>query len=273
MVKAAADKGGERAGSTRARSGMTTATHILFTLLPEAVPASRASGRQQNEHGRHQHSRRRCDGLRRPRSRSDGRGAEILQTQRLLLHPRSGRRRRDGMAAGSSLKKYLRAVREKSRTCPRQDRRSTARIRARWSTRRPANGGSFIFRTRARTAASFTCSPRRWKNGFPVIGDDPDGDGTGEPVLLHKKPNVGDTFPITTPPDSRRIQPRKARRAMAVARQTATLPGRCLFRQKACFENELGPAIPMATKIFGTFRTCCCKNSRPKNLSRLQKLG
>ena len=44
--------------------------------------------------------------------------------------------------------------------------------------------------------------PATWKNGFPVIGDDPDGDGTGEPVLLHKKPNVGDTFPITTPPDS-----------------------------------------------------------------------
>ena len=41
-----------------------------------------------------------------------------------------------------------------------------------------------------------------WKNDFPVIGTDKDGDGTGEPVLKHKKPNVGKTFPIVTPPDS-----------------------------------------------------------------------
>ncbi len=41
-----------------------------------------------------------------------------------------------------------------------------------------------------------------WKNGFPVIGSDPDGDGTGEPVLKFKKPNVGKTYPIETPQDS-----------------------------------------------------------------------
>jgi beta-xylosidase len=35
-----------------------------------------------------------------------------------------------------------------------------------------------------------------------VIGSDPDGDGTGEPVLRFKKPNVGKTYPIETPPDS-----------------------------------------------------------------------
>ncbi|MDI1240999.1 MAG: glycoside hydrolase 43 family protein [bacterium] len=44
--------------------------------------------------------------------------------------------------------------------------------------------------------------PAVWKNGFPVIGSDPDGDGTGEPVLRHKKPNVGRTYPIATPQDS-----------------------------------------------------------------------
>lgn len=44
--------------------------------------------------------------------------------------------------------------------------------------------------------------PVTWKNGFPVIGVDADGDGTGDPVLTYKKPNVGKTFPITTPPDS-----------------------------------------------------------------------
>ena len=44
--------------------------------------------------------------------------------------------------------------------------------------------------------------PVTWKNGFPVIGVDADGDGTGEPVLRFKKPNVGKTFPIETPADS-----------------------------------------------------------------------
>ncbi|HMS38681.1 MAG TPA: glycoside hydrolase 43 family protein [Pyrinomonadaceae bacterium] len=44
--------------------------------------------------------------------------------------------------------------------------------------------------------------PMSWKNDFPVIGIDADGDGTGEPVLKYKKPNVGRTFPSETPLDS-----------------------------------------------------------------------
>lgn len=44
--------------------------------------------------------------------------------------------------------------------------------------------------------------PAVWKNGFPVIGSDTDGDGVGEPVIRFKKPNVGKSFAIATPPDS-----------------------------------------------------------------------
>jgi beta-xylosidase len=33
--------------------------------------------------------------------------------------------------------------------------------------------------------------PMQWKDDWPVIGDDDDGDGVGEPVLSHRKPNVG----------------------------------------------------------------------------------
>jgi len=44
--------------------------------------------------------------------------------------------------------------------------------------------------------------PMRWVNEWPVIGSDADGDGTGEPVLTYKKPNVGRTWPVVTPPDS-----------------------------------------------------------------------
>lgn len=32
--------------------------------------------------------------------------------------------------------------------------------------------------------------PMRWRGGWPVIGADPDGDGRGEPVLLHRKPRA-----------------------------------------------------------------------------------
>jgi beta-xylosidase len=44
--------------------------------------------------------------------------------------------------------------------------------------------------------------PLRWIAGWPVIGNDPDGDGTGEPVLTYKKPNVGRSWPAATPADS-----------------------------------------------------------------------
>lgn len=44
--------------------------------------------------------------------------------------------------------------------------------------------------------------PMKWINDWPVIGIDKDKDGKGEPVLTYKKPNVGKTFPIMTPPDS-----------------------------------------------------------------------
>ncbi|WP_319226930.1 glycoside hydrolase 43 family protein [Draconibacterium orientale] len=45
-------------------------------------------------------------------------------------------------------------------------------------------------------------NPMTWKNDWPVIGIDKDGDGIGEPVLTYQKPDVGATYPISTPPES-----------------------------------------------------------------------
>ena len=42
----------------------------------------------------------------------------------------------------------------------------------------------------------------KWIDDFPVIGIDEDEDGTGEPVLTYKKPNVGKAYPISNPPES-----------------------------------------------------------------------
>lgn len=44
--------------------------------------------------------------------------------------------------------------------------------------------------------------PMRWVDDWPVIGEDPDEDGCGQPVLRHVKPAVGATYPIDAPEDS-----------------------------------------------------------------------
>lgn len=44
--------------------------------------------------------------------------------------------------------------------------------------------------------------PMTWKNDWPMMGQDYDKNGIGEPVSIHKKPNVGKTYPIETPMES-----------------------------------------------------------------------
>ena len=41
--------------------------------------------------------------------------------------------------------------------------------------------------------------PVEWKDGWPLMGKDINGDGIGEPVMEYKKPDVGKTYPITEP--------------------------------------------------------------------------
>lgn len=44
--------------------------------------------------------------------------------------------------------------------------------------------------------------PMKWINNWPIIGLDDDGDGVGDPVSTHKKPNVGKSFTAISPFDS-----------------------------------------------------------------------
>jgi beta-xylosidase len=45
--------------------------------------------------------------------------------------------------------------------------------------------------------------PMTWRSdGWPVMGADADGDGTGEPVSIFRKPDVGGSHPIVVPPTS-----------------------------------------------------------------------
>lgn len=44
--------------------------------------------------------------------------------------------------------------------------------------------------------------PMTWKNDWPVIGVDADGDGKGEPVLSYRKPNIRNIYPVLLPQTS-----------------------------------------------------------------------
>lgn len=44
--------------------------------------------------------------------------------------------------------------------------------------------------------------PLTWRNDWPVMGSDPDGDGIGEPVASHRKPRVKVASPVRSPADS-----------------------------------------------------------------------
>lgn len=44
--------------------------------------------------------------------------------------------------------------------------------------------------------------PMRWENDWPVMGIDTNGDGIGEPVLVHRKPDVGRQWPFAVPATS-----------------------------------------------------------------------
>jgi len=44
--------------------------------------------------------------------------------------------------------------------------------------------------------------PMSWKDDWPVIGSDPDGDGKGEPVLQHRKPCLAGQLPVSAPATS-----------------------------------------------------------------------
>ena len=44
--------------------------------------------------------------------------------------------------------------------------------------------------------------PMKWVNDWPVIGEDSDGNGCGEPVLTYRKPKTTKKYPLCTPQES-----------------------------------------------------------------------
>jgi beta-xylosidase len=67
-----------------------------------------------------------------------------------------------------------------------------------------ASGDSWFlhFQDRGAYGRIVHLQPMEWKDGWPVIGADTDGDGKCEPVATYTKPNVGKSFPVAIPQTS-----------------------------------------------------------------------
>ncbi len=108
-------------------------------------------------------------------------------------------------------------------------------------------------------------NPVKWTEGWPVIGEDKDGDGCGEPVRRYRKPNVGKTYPVETPAESDEFNSRTVGAAMGMACQ---LSGCFWFYFRfgvyaylwACavrgLREFLGSAESVVAKVSGR-RVCC----------------
>lgn len=67
----------------------------------------------------------------------------------------------------------------------------------------PAGEDWFIhFQSRLPYGRIVHLQPMQWREGWPVIGLDPDGDGIGNPVASYRKPAVDDTVPVRNLPFS-----------------------------------------------------------------------
>lgn len=71
-----------------------------------------------------------------------------------------------------------------------------------WVTTQTGEDWFLHFQDKAAYGRVVHLQPLKWVNDWPVIGIDKNHDGTGEPVLVYKKPNVGKTHPVQTPVES-----------------------------------------------------------------------
>lgn len=65
-----------------------------------------------------------------------------------------------------------------------------------WVTTQTGEDWFFHFQDKGAFGRVVHLQPMKWKNGWPIIGIDVDGNGIGEPVSSFKKPNIGKKIPI-----------------------------------------------------------------------------
>jgi beta-xylosidase len=110
--------------------------------------------------------------------------------------------------------------------------------------------------------------PVRWIDGWPVMGIDKDGDGTGEPVLAHKKPNVKKPGPITTPAESDEFNSG----ALGLQWQWQANPKptwHALVRRIPNYLRLFAERLPAEdARLYGRPAICSCRSSPPPTLPR-----
>ncbi len=133
---------------------------------------------------------------------------EILQTQWVLLYIRpcwwGGYR----LATGTPLKECLWPLRSEE-----GDGEGSTDIngphQGAWVETNSGESWFVHFQDKAMYGRVIHLNPVKWTEGWPVIGEDKDGDGCGEPVRRYRKPNVGKTYPVETPAESDEFNSRR----------------------------------------------------------------
>jgi len=71
-----------------------------------------------------------------------------------------------------------------------------------WVTTRTGENWFIHFQDKDAYGRVVHLQPMKWKDDWPEIGADLDGDGIGEPVGTFRKPDIGEKYPPVTPPES-----------------------------------------------------------------------
>ncbi|GAA3745861.1 glycoside hydrolase 43 family protein [Flavobacterium ginsengisoli] len=71
-----------------------------------------------------------------------------------------------------------------------------------WVTTQTGEDWFFHFQDKDAYGRILHLQPMKWVNDWPVMGEDYDKNGIGEPVTTYKKPNVGKKYPIEAPAES-----------------------------------------------------------------------
>ena len=111
--------------------------------------------------------------------------------------------------------------------------------------------------------------PMKWVNDFPVIGNDADGDGTGEPVLAFKKPNVGKNYPVATPAESDEFNDSNIK--VNLVPYSNTFEGQernsgeqVFFLTRVLMDEKGENSFFTVFKFFGTYHVFCRKTKNNK---------
>ena len=127
-------------------------------------------------------------------------GLKLYKRNGILLYFCSGRRCRNRLAIGTSLEEYLWPLTNPKIVMAQGKTNINGPHQGGWVDTNTGESWFVHFQDKGAYGRVIHLNPMTWVNDWPVIGVDKDKDGCGEPVVTHKKPNVGKTYPIALLP-------------------------------------------------------------------------